>query len=228
MKLRSILVACSSALAACDPAAAEPPQPVPGEPPVRAACVEDRGDAFVDCIDTFEPSAPASFGHDAMPAIVLGPPRADGDGGGGMDVASLGCGGRITLGFAGDAIVDHGGDDFIVFENAFATAQGSFAEPAAVLVSDDGERWYAFECGASPGDDADGCAGVTPTEARSAAAAVDPTRAGGDAFDLAALGLARARYVRLVDRTREYYGDDSWCGGSAAGFDLDAVAVVPR
>lgn len=215
-------------LAACDPDAGAPVQPLADEPPATRDCVEDRGDAFVDCIDAFEPAAPASFGHDELPDIVLGPPHAGGAAGGGMDVASLGCGGRITLGFAGDAIVDGEGDDFIVFENAFATLDGTFAEPAQVRVSEDGVTWYAFPCAATPDDDAEGCAGVTPTEASDPALAIDPARAGGDAFDLAQLGLARARYVRLVDRTRAYYGHDTWCEGAAAGFDLDAVAVVPR
>ena len=100
--------------------------------------------------------------------------------------------------------------------------------PPVVRVSEDGVTWYAFPCAATPDDDAEGCAGVTPTEASDPALAIDPARAGGDAFDLAQLGLARARYVRLVDRTRAYYGHDTWCEGAAAGFDLDAVAVVPR
>jgi len=42
--------------------------------------------------------------------------------------------------------------------------------------------------------------------------------AGGDAFDLADVGLAEARYVRITDR-----GD---LGGLAGVFDLDAVGIV--
>jgi hypothetical protein len=53
------------------------------------------------------------------------------------------------------------------------------------------------------------------------AAAIDPTdpaTAGGDPFDLADLGLAAARYVRVTDRP-----------GDGAVFDLDAVSIVhPR
>ncbi|MBX7077607.1 MAG: hypothetical protein K1X88_00385 [Nannocystaceae bacterium] len=172
-----------------------------------------------------EAAAPASFGHDALPDIVLGPPAPTGAGGS-LDVASLGCGGRVTLGFAGAGIVDGDGDDVIVFENAFATADGSFAEPAQVLVSDDGETWFAFDCDAA--GDADGCAGVTPTAAHDADDASVVARAGGDAFDLAAVGLTHARWLRLVDRTREHWPDGMWCEGAAAGFDLDAIAAVPR
>ena len=53
--------------------------------------------------------------------------------------------------------------------------------------------------------------GVDPT---------DPDVAGGDAFDLADLGLTEALYVRVRDAG---LGDG---GGTAAGFDLDAVAIV--
>jgi hypothetical protein len=46
----------------------------------------------------------------------------------------------------------------------------------------------------------------------------DPTVAGGDAFDLADLGVSRARYVRITDRV-----DLTGLNGS---FDLDAVSIV--
>ncbi|MFN9910046.1 MAG: cell surface protein, partial [bacterium] len=48
----------------------------------------------------------------------------------------------------------------------------------------------------------------------------DPAVAGGDAFDLAALGLPRARFVRVVDSGLNPYE------GVAGGFDLDAIAIV--
>ena len=44
--------------------------------------------------------------------------------------------------------------------------------------------------------------------------------AGGDAFDLAEVGVAKARYIMIVD------DGDSGAFGTTAGFDLDAVAVV--
>ena len=46
-----------------------------------------------------------------------------------------------------------------------------------------------------------GCAGVTPTEAYDASALVplEPSITGGDAFDLADVGLGRARFVRIDD-----------------------------
>jgi hypothetical protein len=204
-----------------------------GEPPVAGACPDDlgHGDAFADCLDAIEAGPGATFGHDALPDIVLGPPVAGMGKSGSMDVASLGCDGTITLAFDPPGIVDGHGDDFIVFENAFAYGDDmTFTEPAQVLVSDDGSSWLAFGC--TPRGDGSwppwGCAGVTPTRAHDADEAVDPARAGGDAFDLADVGLDHARFVRLLDRTREHYGEDKWCTGDAGGFDLDAIAAVPR
>jgi hypothetical protein len=49
---------------------------------------------------------------------------------------------------------------------------------------------------------------------------VDPSVAGGDAFDLAALGLPRAGFVRVRDLGLGSPTPDT------AGFDLDAVASV--
>jgi hypothetical protein len=67
---------------------------------------------------------------------------------------------------------------------------------------------------------------VTPTAADvDESTAADPQRSGGDAFDLADVGLQRVQYVRLVDLTEAYYGDSMWCGGAAGGFDLDAIAA---
>lgn len=212
---------CVLAVVACSQPR-ERPDPVPGEPAVTGACA-DAEPGFATCVASFDPSASVSFGHDEMPDIVLGPPQPPESGAGTLDVASLGCGGRITLGFA-NGVPDGPGADLIVFENAFYTpGLMTFAEPAEVLVSDDGELWYAFGCDVAS---ADGCAGVTPTEPVDAAAARDPDRSGGDAFDLEELALDRIAWVRIIDRTREHYDDDMWCGGMAGGFDLDAVARV--
>jgi hypothetical protein len=65
-----------------------------------------------------------------------------------------------------------------------------------------------------------GCAGVTPTLAYDADGAVplDPAVTGGDTFDLADVGLARARFVRVRDVSN--------AGATpSAGFDLDAVGI---
>jgi len=213
----------------CSGAETEPNAAVdPDQPPVTGNCVPgaETSDPFADCIDAFSPGPGATFGHSALPDIVLGAPVPGAGGGGGMDVASLGCGGTITLMFDGEGLQDRDGDDLIVFENPFATGDTTFAEPAQVLVSDDGDTWYGFGC--EPSGDGSwppvGCAGVSvvaPSDGD-----FDPGSAGGDRFDLADVGLASARYVRLVDVTEAHYGDSIWCAGSAGGFDLDAVAAA--
>lgn len=211
-----------------------PTEPVTDQSAVLGACEPTSGassvsdDPFADCVDELRAAPDVDFGHDALPDIVLGPPTGANQGGGGLDVASLGCGGSITLGFFAPGIVDVPGPDLLVFENAFAYDETTFAEPGRVLVSEDGVDWFAFPCatqGVEQGPPT-GCAGVATVAARDDDAPFDPERAGGDAFDLAEVGLASARWVRIEDRTREHYGDDMWCRGSAGGFDLDAVAAA--
>ena len=48
----------------------------------------------------------------------------------------------------------------------------------------------------------------------------DPAKAGGDAFDLAELGVSSARFVRIRDGGTGHYS------GVSGGFDLDAIAAV--
>lgn len=192
--------------------------------PIEGVCMPgDADDPYADCIESFVPGDGATFGHEMLPDIVLGPPH--GSLGGSMDVAALGCSGRITLAFDDPGIVDVDGPDLIVFENAFATGDETFSEPARVHVSEDGVDWRAFDCEVGGEWPPTGCAGIEPVVA-DGDPATDPATAGGDAFDLSDVGLAHARYVRLVDVTEEHYGERKWCGGDAGGFDLDAVARV--
>lgn len=193
------------------------------ETPVDGICAEgDQDDVWADCVESFEPGPEAAFGHDALPDIVLGPPMPPGAGGS-LDVASLGCDGSITLAFDPPGIVDGPGDDLIVYENPFATGETTFAEPARVLVSEDGEDWRAFDCELTGAGDwpPQGCAGITPVTP------IDDEFEGGDAFDLADVGLEHARYVRLVDVSSAFYGNEVWCSGEPGGFDLDAVEAIP-
>jgi hypothetical protein len=44
--------------------------------------------------------------------------------------------------------------------------------------------------------------------------------AGGDGFDLATIGVSRARFVRIRDSGANSYS------GTSGGFDLDALSVV--
>jgi hypothetical protein len=187
-------------------------------------------DPFADCVEAFSPAGSASFGHDALPDVVLGPPEGGGQYKQSTDVASLGCGGSITIFFFAPSIADGPGPDFIVFENAFYPygSDETYAEPARVSVSDDGVAWTAFPCDTASGWPPAGCAGVMPvySDSSNGIDPLDPGVAGGDAFDLDDIGVASARYVRLDDLTEEFTGGGSPCNGDKAGFDLDAIAVV--
>ncbi|MCB9713022.1 MAG: cell surface protein [Myxococcales bacterium] len=202
----------------------------PEQPPIEGRCdlrSEGPSDPFADCVEGFTPAPGVSFGHEALPGIVLGPPRGEGLDMGSTDVVSLGCGGSITLAFDDPAPTDGPGPDLVVFENAFVSGATRFVEPGQVLVSEDGIDWYAFPC-EPDGEDPlpSGCAGLEPVLADDEASALDPASAGGDAFDLAELGLAEIHYLRVVDRTREHYGSETWCAGASGGFDLDAVVAL--
>lgn len=176
----------------------------------------------MDCVVTYEPDEGSDFGAAGLPGVVLGPPR------GIEDVVSLGCGGRIVLGFEA-GIVDGPGDDFIVFENPFSV---DFPEAGLVAVSVDGCTWMEFPCEPTMGDlgSLEGCAGRTPVAALpdSGLDPLDPAVAGGDAFDLAELGLDRVHWIEIRDVSGAYW-DEAFCDpgqGGKGGFDLDAVGVV--
>jgi len=178
---------------------------------------------FASTVESFTPGPGPDFGQANLPEVVLGPPKGAGAINGSLDVATLGNGGSITLGFAPSWIVDGPGPDFIVFENAFyvnGNPDEPYAELASVEVSDDGEHFEAFPCTAVEAPYGE-CAGWHPTYAnpdKNALAATDPKVAGGDSFDLQELGLKQVRYVRITDRVD--------LTGANGTFDLDAVSIV--
>lgn len=180
-------------------------------------------DGFATEVVSVTYGAGAGFGQESMPHIVLGAPRGTGAGSGSLDVVALGNGGVITLGFGDQTIVDEEGADFIVFENAFYAGGDRsvpFAELGTVEVSADGKTWLGYECVAVEAPYGS-CAGWHPVYAGEEGARVDPhdpSAAGGDAFDLAELGLTEARFVRITDRSDQT--------GLAGSFDLDAIGLV--
>ena len=204
-------------------------------------------DPFADAVVSHQIGTGGGAGESALPGIVLGPPRGSGAFQGSTDTLSLGLGGSIVLAFTDNVIVDGPGADFTVFENAFLTrglnTGGPFAEPATVSVSADGVHFVAFPCRADEMPYYPGCAGVYPVfaDARDPNAPsplvptttpiadlvgvpVDgftpPPGSGGDSFDLAAVGLAMARFVRID-------ASDLKPGlAGLSGFDLDAIAAV--
>lgn len=180
--------------------------------------VDPGPDPYADVVISYSPGAGAGYGQDQLPDIVLGSPEGGGESGS-LDVLALGEAGEIVLSFDDIGIVDGEGPDLLVFENPFP----GWYETAVVAASEDGETWLEWPC--DP-DDAEGeypgCAGVGLVWASSENGidATDPETAGGDAFDLADLGLPRARFVRIRDSGANAYD------GVAGGFDLDAIAIV--
>jgi hypothetical protein len=120
-----------------------------------------------------------------------------------------------------------------------------FAEPGKVEVSANGTTWVAFPYDPSAlslvGSQQTACssipllhglAGLTPTFTGNWTVPDDPavwdpngiggvSGAGGDAFDLATVGLAQARYIRITDLNL-----GTGLAGNAEGFDLDAVVAL--
>jgi hypothetical protein len=199
------------------------------------ASQEDRADGgvrgelpYASELVSFEVGDKGGYGKSKLPGVVLGPPKGGGTGAGSLDVLSLGVGGEIVLGFGEREISDGPGADLIVFENAFwanGDPDSAFIEPGEVAVSADGERWHVFPCdpdaAIDEAHDGTGCAGLHPVLAYEAARMheLDPDETGGDAFDLAAIDVPAARYVRI----RDLVGDGE---GTSAGFDLDAVGAI--
>jgi hypothetical protein len=188
-----------------------------------------RADRFITKVVSFTPGDCAGFGQASMPAIVMGPPIGGGANQGSTDVVSLGGGGSIVVSFEPNAIVDGPGVDLLVFENPFyigGDPMKPYAEPGEVSVSDDGVTWTTFPCTATS-DPYGACAGWHPVYSNpdNGISPVDPATAGGDPFDLADVGVKRARYVRVVDKTHEN------CPAqpprpTTNGFDLDAMSLV--
>jgi hypothetical protein len=207
-------IALLAVVATC---ACEPDKP--DTAPQDDTAADTGPDPFVDQVVSFEPGEFAGFGQDLLPDVVLGGPEGGGESAGSSHVVSLGQVGVIVLAFTDIGLVDGDGPDLLVFENAFT----GWPETGAVAVSDDGETWHEWPCDAEDSEGGyPGCAGVAAVLASSANGIdpTDPALAGGDAFDLADLGIASARYVRITDSGANSYSGDS------GGFDLDALAVV--
>jgi hypothetical protein len=187
-----------------------------------SAYLPDGGDPFIDLVVQFDAGAGGGYHSDRLPAIIEGPPQGTGDGSGSTDVLSLGSGGVIVVRL-GQEIVDGPGPDFTVFENPFRFGTSVYAEPGIVGVSDDGILFTDFPCDPDAGSVAT-CAGMHPVYASSSSgiSPLDPSVSGGDPLDLAAIGLTRARYVRIRDLGLGPAPQVS----PTQGFDLDAIAVI--
>jgi len=194
-----------------------------------SAAAPALGGPFADFVVSFTPGSGAGFGQDQLPGIVLGPPQGGGELQGSLDVPSLGNNGVVVLGFDPPVICDGPGPDLTVFENPFhgGSIDGPiFAEYGIVAVSQDGVNFSTF-----PYDPVThvGLAGQTPVLSNpdNGISPLDPSVSGGDQFDLADLGLAWAKYVRITDPGASIDDPGNHVPpGTQAGFDLDAVAAL--
>lgn len=208
------------------------------------------GDRYADAVESYTQGDNGGFNASFLPDVVLGPPKGSGLFQGSLDVVSLGRSGSIELRFDDNVIVDGPGVDFTVFENPFlelgagSITEPPFAEPARVGVSQDGVDWQWFPCSLAMGGGPHwpGCAGVypvlsdddtpppwipttTPIEDLVGLHILEiqaPTGSGGDSFDLADVGLAWARYVRIEAASF----DTEAVGSGNSAFDLDAIVAV--
>ena len=178
-------------------------------------------DPFADAVVSFEPGSGAGFGKKDYPEIVLGSPEGAGASAGSQHVLSLGEGGMIILEMTDLAVIDGDGPDLLVFENPFP----GWLEIGVVAASEDGKKWFEWTC---ESDNADGgypgCAGVNFVHATSELLVdpTDPEAAGGDAFDLADIGLSQARFIRIRDSGT----NKGMYDGTSGGFDLDAISAA--
>jgi hypothetical protein len=185
---------------------------------------------FITKVVSFMPGDCAGFGAESLPDIVFGPPWGAGDRMGSLDVVSLGQGGTIVVGFEPSAIADGPGADFIVFENAFWIGGDStqpFVELAEVSVSDDGATWKTFPCTAIA-NPYGACSGWKPvySNSQNGISPFDPSKAGGEAYDLADVGMTRAKFVRIRDMGQTTCPADPSKKLPNLGYDLDAIAVI--
>lgn len=187
-------------------------------------------DRFITKVVSFMPGDCAGFGASSLPDIVFGPPIGAGELKGGFDVVSLGVGGQIVVAFEPRVIVDGPGPDFIVFENAF-WAGGDMNQPHAdlgeVSVSEDGTTWKTYPCTATM-NPYGACSGWKPvySNPQNGISPFDPAKAGGEAYDLADVGLAKAKYVRIVDKLSTMCPADPMMKANNLGYDLDAIALI--
>jgi hypothetical protein len=186
-------------------------------------------DPCADAVTAYTAGTNGGFQQDLLPDLVLGAPYGAGAASQSLDVVSLGDNGSITVAFTDNRIVDGSGADFTIFENVFIpqNSPSPFIEAGVVAASADGVTFFTFPHGAGP----TGTAGLTPVYANPDHNTIDPRTpdAGGDSFDLASVGLAHARFLRITDpgASIDDYGNHfPTPGPGKSGFDLDAAIAL--
>ena len=218
------------------------------------------GDPYADRVRAYSPLSATAYGIAGLPYNVTGPPDGHSTlvpASAETEVLSLNAakgivGGTITLEFT-DNIVELGpGADFTVFENVMfrgGDPAKRFMEPATVEVALVEGDWHRFPFSVnppvngqpdltSPSYYAQGFAGVNATTGDDP---TNPSRSGGDSFDIDALGLNGISWIRFIriqstghNALRDLSGKlvqhtdelGALSGGGSSGFDLDAVSAV--
>ena len=226
-----------------------------------------RCDPHADLVKTFLPLSAGGHGANFAPFNVTGPPDGRGTyapAAQELEILSLhatasdgksAAGGQVILAFE-DNIVEAGpGEDFTVFENVFfigGSPDRRYMEPAIVSVALFEGEWYRFPVDVVPPaatsstpatmDPFYYSRGFAGRNATTGDNPMDPTRSGGDSFDLASLGkpeLTWIRYIRLESPGHSAMRDDEgrdWIehtnlfgalsGQGTSGFDLDAITAI--
>lgn len=220
-------------------------------------------DPFVDAVKRFTPLASGGHGAGFLPLNVTGPPSGRGTfapASQPSEVVSLHAatgrsGGVIELAFV-DNIVELGpGEDFTIFENVFfigGDPDQRFMEPATVSVALFEGEWHRFPIDVVPPSTVSSTPvtmdpyyynrGFAGRNATTGGDPTDPTRSGGDSFDVDRLGVAGLTWIRYIriqstghGALRDDFGGDpvqhidllgSLSGDGSSGFDLDAVSAV--
>lgn len=217
------------------------------------------GGLLPDAVVEFVPGTGAGFGSTFFPQNVLtgpdgglNPPNEPSDSE--SNLLSLGNGGSILLEWSGDVILDGPGADFTIFENTLLTLDTGipFIETGIIEVGQTTDAMVRIPFRFIPPtgwemstpylipffeSDYEGLAGTRPTLVNSTNGIdpADPAQSGGNAFDLAAVGLTWARYVRVIDPgTPGQPGAQTGSNGLAIydtqlspnGFDLDTVVAI--
>ncbi|MBI4211914.1 MAG: hypothetical protein HY540_04670 [Deltaproteobacteria bacterium] len=217
------LVAIDSGKPAQEPTLQEDPSETITPPAPPTGNQNDACQSFVQAVTSFTPGSGAGFGQASLPSIVLGPPEGTGEYQGSNHVVSLGTSGSIVLDMGNCRIVNKSGPDFIVFENSFYVSGNSaspYAELGKISVSSDGATFVDFPCQSTLYPYV-GCAGWHPVLSNSTngISPFDPSVSGGEAFDLDAIGISEARYIRIEDMSGIGFGN-------AKGIDHDANSII--
>jgi hypothetical protein len=132
------------------------------------------------------------------------------------NLLSFGNGGSIVYEIEGGTITDQDGPDFVIYGDSGFTG-GIKTAKVEVAEEDTPSAYIEFPCD-SVIPPFKGCAGIHQVNSSKSS---DIILAGGDAYDLARIGVKRAKFIRITDT-----GDNKSQMPETDGFNLDSIALV--